>query len=192
MPPAAPLDAGRIRLVRADITDLDVEAFVYYARSDLALGSGFGTAIALRGGPAVQEQLKTLGPIPVGDAVVTTAGKMKARSIIHAVGPRFQEDQLEEKLRRTVQRALELAEESGFKEIALPAMGAGFYGVPVATSARVVVSAVNRYLDGGGKLERVILCVVDSREFAPFASELAAVAASRPADNSAAPHGGRA
>jgi O-acetyl-ADP-ribose deacetylase (regulator of RNase III) len=81
-----------IRLVKGDITEQDVEAFVFYARPDLTLGSGVGTAISVRGGPTIQKELADLGPIAVGHAVVTGAGNLRAQWIIHAVGPRFQAD----------------------------------------------------------------------------------------------------
>ena len=76
-----------IQLIQGDITDLEIEAFVFYARHDLALGSGFGGAIAVRGGPSVQEELKTFGAVETGAVVVTEAGDMKAGHILHAVGP---------------------------------------------------------------------------------------------------------
>ena len=118
--------AARVRLIRGDITELDVDAFVFYAQPDLALGSGFGTAISVRGGPSIQKELDELGPVETGQAVVTGAGKLKADFIVHAVGPRFQEEDTEGKLRTTVLNSLKAAEEKGVKRIALPAMGAGF------------------------------------------------------------------
>ena len=81
-----------VRLVKDDVTDLEVDAFVFYAQHDLALGSGFGTAISARGGPAVQKELEGQGPLATCEVVVSGAGNMKADHIIHAVGPRFQED----------------------------------------------------------------------------------------------------
>ncbi|MDH4351601.1 MAG: macro domain-containing protein, partial [Gemmatimonadota bacterium] len=77
-----------IRIVRGDITELDVDAFVLYANPDLTLGSGFGTVISVRGGPDVQKELAGFGPVAVGEVVVTGAGDLRARHIIHAVGPR--------------------------------------------------------------------------------------------------------
>jgi O-acetyl-ADP-ribose deacetylase len=172
----SPIEVGSISLVKADITTLEVDAFVYYARPDLVLGAGFGTAISVRGGPSVQEELKKLGPVPVREAVLTTAGNLKARYIIHAVGPRFQEDHLEEKLRLTVRRVLQLAKEHGFKHIALPAMGAGFYAVPIDLCARVMVSEIGKHLHEKTTLQKVTVSVIDSREYNVFASELATTA----------------
>ena len=86
---------SRLRLIKGDITDLEIDAFVYYAQHDLALGSGFGTAISQRGGTKVQEELNSLAPLKTTEVVITDAGEMKANHIIHAVGPRFQEENLE-------------------------------------------------------------------------------------------------
>ncbi len=161
--------AGKtLRLIRDDITALDVEAFVFYASPDLKLGAGFGTAIAVRGGPKVQEALNGRGPLPVGEAIVTEAGNLKARYIVHAVGPRFQEPDLEEKLRATVIAALRRADEKGVRTLAFPAMGAGFYGIPLPVCARVMMEAIHEYLKGDTGLKEVIVCLKDRREFSPF------------------------
>jgi O-acetyl-ADP-ribose deacetylase (regulator of RNase III) len=164
--------AGRITLMQGDITDLAVEAFVYYARPDLVLGSGFGTAIAVRGGPAVQTELRAAGHADVGDAIVTTAGNMKAKHIVHAVGPRFQEDDTERKLRATVLSALERADERGIRRIAFPAMGSGFYGVPLDLGGRVVLSTIAGYLQDRGAFDEVIVCLLDAREYKVYLAQL--------------------
>ena len=72
-----------VRLIRDDITDIEVDAFVYYAQHDLVLGSGFGGAIAVRGGPSVQKELDELDPLETGNAIVSGAGNLKAEHIIH-------------------------------------------------------------------------------------------------------------
>lgn len=162
-----------VRLVIEDITDLDVEAFVYYARPDLQLGAGFGTAISLRGGPSVQVELNELGPQPEGAAVVTGAGKLKASHIIHAVGPRFQEEEVESKLRETVLGSLRAAEEHGIRQIAFPPMGAGFYAIPLEQSARVTLGAIREYLSGETEIREVLVCARDNREYRPFRDLLA-------------------
>ena len=133
---------GTIRLEKTDITDLEIEAFVYYASHNLALGSGYGTAISMRGGPAVQKELDEKGELKTTEAVASGAGEMKADHIIHAVGPRFQEEDLESKLRTTIVNATKCAEEKGIKKIAFPPMGAGFYGVPLDVSARVTLGTL--------------------------------------------------
>lgn len=164
-----------VRLIKGDITEVEVDAFVFYAQHDLALGSGFGGAISVRGGPSVQKELDELGSVETGQAVVSEAGKLTASFIIHAVGPRFNEDGIEGKLRTTVSNSLKAADERGVKRIALPAMGAGFYGVPLDLCARVMVETIKGYLEGETGIQEVIICVIDRREFAPFEAQLASL-----------------
>ena len=131
-----------VQLIKGDVTDLAVDAFVFYAQPDLALGSGFGTAISVRGGPTIVKELEALGPVATGEAVVSAAGDLKADFIIHAVGPRFREDDIESKLRTTMVNSLKRAEEKGVERIAFPAMGAGYYGIAPDLCARVMLEEI--------------------------------------------------
>jgi O-acetyl-ADP-ribose deacetylase (regulator of RNase III) len=167
------INGRTLRLMKGDITDLEIESFVYYAQHDLTVGSGYGTAIAVRGGPSVQEELKQFGTIETCDVVVTAAGEMKAKYIVHAVGPRFQEEDIERKLRTTVENALKQAEAKGITAIAFPAMGVGFYGVPLSVSARVMLETLRDHLTGQSKIKDVVVCLLDNREYKPFQSEFA-------------------
>ena len=163
-----------VRLIKDDITMLEVDAFVFYAEPGLALGSGFGTAITVRGGPTVQKELEGLAPVATGEAVVSAAGNLTAKHIIHAVGPRFQEEDLEAKLRTTMVNTLKRAEERQVKRLALPAMGAGYYGVPVEMCAKVMLEVLQSHLAGETGLEEVTICVLDTRQFDCFQAALAA------------------
>ena len=109
MPDELRVNQSLISLMKGDIVGLDVDAIVYYARPDLVLGSGFGGAIATKGGPKVQEELKKMGPVKTTEAAVTSGGNLKARYVVHAVGPRFQEEDLEDKLRDTMLNVLQKA-----------------------------------------------------------------------------------
>jgi len=157
-----------LRVAREDITTFDIEAFVYYATPDLVLGTGFGNAIAVRGGPTIQSELNELAPAQVCDAVASTAGKLSATTIIHAVGPRFQEQDLEDKLRRTIVNTLRKADELSIARIAFPPMGRGFYGVPLTKSAELTVGAIRDYLTGETGIREVVICVNDHAEVAAF------------------------
>ncbi len=161
-----------LRLFKGDITDIEVEAFVYYARNDLKLGSGFGTAIAMRGGLAVQEELDKIGEQDTTAAVISNAGEMKAKHIIHAVGPKFQEENTESKLKKTITNSLNIAEENSIKQIAFPPMGAGFYGVPLDDSARITIDTIAEYLSGKTNIKEIIVCPLDNHEFKPFQKKL--------------------
>ncbi len=155
-------------LQQGDVTALPVDAVVFYAREDLALGSGHGTAIQVRGGDAVVSALKSIGSIRMGEAVITPAGKMNAQKIIHACGPKFQEPDTEKKLQDCMLAALNIADRQCLKSIAFPAMGAGFYGVPLSVCASVMLRTIRQFAEAGTCLERVMICVVDGREFAAF------------------------
>jgi len=172
MPDELRLQKAIIRLMVGDIMDLPVEAIVFYARPDLVLGSGFGAMIATRGGPKIQEELKKLGPVKTTEAVITSGGNLRARYIIHAVGPRFQEENLEEKLRTTMLNVFRIAEEYRIKSIAFPAMGAGFYGVPLDVCARETLEATQKYLEGSSTIQEVIFCLNEPYEYGPFQEEL--------------------
>jgi len=172
---SVPVHHGVVRLVRADITTLDVEAFVFYARPDLALGSGFGNAIARRGGPAIKKALDVIGSVAPTDAVVTPGGSLKARYIVHAAGPVFREDRLQEKLRTTIVNALRRAEERGIVQIAFPPMGAGFYGVPLPACVDVMLSTIGAYLSNSTGIREVVVCANDTREYAAFEPHVSAL-----------------
>ena len=169
------INRSKLSLIRDDITDLDVDAFVFYAAPDLVVGSGFGTAISVRGGPTIQQELEKLAPVETGQAVVTAAGNMKANFIVHAVGPRFQEENTEGKLRTTVLNALKRAEEKGIQRIAFPAMGAGYYGIPAGLCARVMLEVIKSYLEGETGIKELVVCVLDTPQHDAFLSELAAL-----------------
>lgn len=176
-PPNLKINEAVIRLLRGDITELEVGAFVYYAQPDLNLGSGFGGAIGTRGGASIQKELKAMaesGPVPTGEAVITGAGKLKADHIIHAVGPRFRELDTESKLRKTVMRCLALAEEKGLESVAFPLMGAGYYGIPNTVSAKVMMEAFSEHLGKGSGIREVIIAVFDTPQFNAFEAALAA------------------
>ena len=161
-----------VRLVRDDITDMEVDAFVYDITEDAKLGSGHGSAIQQRGGVKIQEALDAIGSCPVGEAVITTGGLLKAKHIIHANGPKFCEADEEGKLRRTTQAVLRLADENGIATLAFPPMGSGLYQVPIDLSARVTVDTVVEHLAGETSLREVLFVIPDSREHGAFGARI--------------------
>jgi O-acetyl-ADP-ribose deacetylase (regulator of RNase III) len=161
-----------LRLVREDITEMEVDAFVFDITEDVKLGSGFGAAIQQRGGIVIQKELDEIGSCPTGEAVVTEAGILKADWIIHANGPKFREEDEEDKLRQTIQSALARAEEKGVKRLAFPPMGTGLYQVPLDLCSRVMVDTISERLANGGTLEEVLIVAPDNREFDPFKAQI--------------------
>jgi O-acetyl-ADP-ribose deacetylase (regulator of RNase III) len=161
-----------LRLVREDITEMEVDAFVFDVTEDLKLGSGFGAAIQQRGGIVIQKELDEIGSCPTGEAVVTEAGILKADWIIHANGPKFREEDEEGKLRKTVQSALARAEEKGVKRLAFSPMGTGLYQVPLDLCSRVMVETITEHLANGSTLQEVLIAAPDNREFDPFKAQI--------------------
>jgi len=162
----------RLRLVKEDITNLEIEAFVFDITEDGKLGPGFGSAIQQRGGIIIQKELDGFGGVPTGEAVVTQAGLLKANYIIHTNGPKFREPEVESKLRAATKSALLKAEEKGIKRLAFPAIGTGIYQVPIDLCVRVMVDTISDHLANASELEEVIIAVSDTREFAPFAARI--------------------
>jgi O-acetyl-ADP-ribose deacetylase (regulator of RNase III) len=125
------LDAKqRIRIVEGDITLLDAEAIVNAANKQLRLGGGVAGAIRARGGPSIQEECDRLAPIDVGQAVITGGGNLKARYVIHAVGPVNGEGDEEAKLARATTNSLLIARDRRIRSLAFPAISTGIYGSP--------------------------------------------------------------
>src|SRR5208337_287364 len=119
-PLEAEVNGKLIRLQKGDLTALTVDAVVFYARQDLQLGAGFGSAIQSRGGAAIKKELEEIGSVEMGGAVISSAGNMQARYIIHACGPKFREPDTEKKLRKCMQSALERASAAKLKSVAFP------------------------------------------------------------------------
>lgn len=163
-----------IKLEHGDLTALPVDAWVFYAREDLDIGSGYGTAIQMRGGVAVRKELEKIGSIKMGEAVITTAGEMKAKHIIHACGPKFQEPDLEKKLADCMMSVLRVADENGLKVVAFPPMGTGFYGVPLNLSAKIMLDTMIAFLkfEANTSLGEIIICVNDYRDYVPFREKM--------------------
>lgn len=157
-----------MKLVEGDITDLEVEAFVFDITADVKLGSGYGGAITVRGGRSIQEELNTIGSCATGEAIVTAAGLLKAEYIIHLNGPKFHEPGTEEILKRATQSALQRAEEKGIKQLAFPPVGTGLYQVPLDLCARVMVDTVEEHLKQETSLSEVLFVALDPREYEPF------------------------
>ncbi|MEX1310969.1 MAG: macro domain-containing protein [Candidatus Sulfomarinibacteraceae bacterium] len=162
----------RLRMVRGDITEVEVEAFVFDITEDAKLGSGFGGAIQQRGGIVIQKELDEIGSVPKGEAVVTQAGILNAEYIIHVNGPKFREEDERGKLERAVKSVLARAEENGMKRIAFPPIGTGMYQVPMDLCADVMVETISSHLANGSGLDEVLIVVQDPREITPFEAKI--------------------
>ena len=131
-----------VEVQQGDLTTQDVDAIVNAANNDLELGGGVAGAIARAGGPAIQAECRTVGPIEVGDAAITGGGRLKARHVIHAASMRLGGRTTAESLRRSTRRSLAIAEERGLRSIAFPAIGTGIARFPMEDCARIMLEEV--------------------------------------------------
>jgi len=162
----------KIKLVKGDITDLEVDAIVNAANSSLKMGGGVAGAILRKGGWQIQEECDRIGYCPVGSAVITTGGKLKAKYVIHAVGPRYGEGNEDEKLRKATLNSLRLADENKLSSIAFPAISTGIFGFPKERCAEIMLSEAAEYLRGETQLKEVIFCLYDDKTYKIFAETL--------------------
>ena len=144
------INGKKVKVVLGDITLENTEAIVNAANSLLKHGGGVAGAIVRRGGRVIQEEsdriVKERGAVLVGSAVYTSGGELKAKYVIHAVGPVWGEGDEERKLRSAVRSALELADQLGVKSVALPAISTGIFGYPKEEGTKVIVEEVLRFL----------------------------------------------
>lgn len=166
------LNGTQIELALGDITDLEVEAIVNAANEGLQLGSGVAGAIREKGGASIQEECDRIGGTPVGTAVMTGAGNLSAKQVIHAVGPRMGEGDEDRKLASAVRASLALADRNGLKSIALPAISSGVFGFPLDRCARIMLTEIHRYVQGGTRLTRVVVCLFAEDALDTFRREL--------------------
>jgi len=166
------LENTQLEIVEGDITELEIDAIVNPANEELQLGGGVAGAIRERGGPAIQEECNRIGHTSVGMAVMSGAGDLKAKQVIHAVGPRMGEGDEDRKLSSAVRSALALADRNGLRSIAIPAISTGTFGFPIERCARILLTEVHRYLQGGTKLDRVVICLFGEENFKIFRQEL--------------------
>ncbi|MDH3522563.1 MAG: macro domain-containing protein [Acidobacteriota bacterium] len=166
------MDSATLELLEGDITELSVDALVNAANEELKLGSGVAGAILKKAGSSIQKECDRIGGTPVGTAVLTGAGDLDVKHVIHAVGPRRGEGDEDRKLASAVRASLALADRHGLKSIALPAISTGTFGFPMDRCARVTLTEIHRYLQGGTKLERVVVCLYGEEAFSTFRREL--------------------
>jgi len=166
------LDQKVLELVEGDITKMDTDAIVNAANAKLVMGGGVAGAIRRAGGPAIQEECNRIGGTYVGGAVITTGGNLKARHVIHAVGPRMGEGDEDAKLGNATLNSLKVADENGLKSISFPAISAGIFGYPIDRCAEIMLDTTIEYLEGSTKLERVVFCLYGKSAYDVFESAL--------------------
>ena len=166
-----------LELVEGDITELDTDAIVNAANERLAHGGGVAAVISRKGGPTIQresdEWVRRHGRVPTGSAAITSGGNLKARYVIHAVGPVYDgTPRSAELLASAVRSALKMADEHGLKSIALPAISTGIFGYPMEEAAEVMLRTAIEYLEGETGLERVVFCLYGQPAYRVFEETL--------------------
>jgi O-acetyl-ADP-ribose deacetylase (regulator of RNase III) len=161
-----------LEVVEGDITALDVDAIANAANNHLWMGAGVAGAIKRAGGEEIEREAVAKGPIPVGDAVATSAGRLTARHVIHGAVMGQDLRTNGELIAKTTVRCLEVAEELGARSLALPAFGTGVGGFPVDECARLMVAAVRGF--DVRSLERVVFAVFGEQARRAFDDAVAA------------------
>lgn len=153
-----------LELLDGDITEMETDAIVNAANAQLVMGGGVAGAIRKKGGPRIQAECDKIGGTFVGGAVITTAGNLKARHVIHAVGPRMGEGNEDEKLRNATLNSLKVSDENNLRSITFPAISTGIFGFPIKRCAKIMLKTTIEYLEGRTGLEKVVFCLfgVDS------------------------------
>jgi O-acetyl-ADP-ribose deacetylase (regulator of RNase III) len=141
--------ANRIIIQQGDLTEMDTDAIVNAANNDLQLGGGVAGAIRRKGGDSIQQECNEIGSIPIGSAAVTTAGKLKARYVIHAA-------------------SMQLGGQTTAKALRSSTIGTGVVGFPLGECAEIMIDEVVRHLDGSTTIEKVYFVLFDQEALAAF------------------------
>jgi O-acetyl-ADP-ribose deacetylase (regulator of RNase III) len=163
-----------LELVEGDITQQDTDAIVNAANSRLIPGGGVDGAIHRAGGPAIEAEARQLGGCPTGEARITTAGNLKARYVIHTVGPVYKDGfhREPELLASCYRESLKLASAKGLKTIAFPSISTGIYGYPINDAAKVALTTTRDCLSQHPEIERVRFVLFGHPAFEAFARVL--------------------
>jgi len=165
-----------VRLLKGDITDEDSDAIVNAANSSLMGGGGVDGAIHRKGGPTILEECKKIRAttwrqgLPVGKAVITSAGNLKAKFVIHTVGPIYRDGQHGESdlLAEAYQSSLSVAVSNGLRSVAFPSISTGAYRYPVEDASRIALKTVEAFLEKEDTLTRVDFVLFSERDLAVY------------------------
>lgn len=158
-----------IKIIQGDITELEVDAIVNAANNKLVMGGGVAGAIKKKGGKIIEDEAVKIGPIKIGEAVVTAAGNLPAKYVIHAatMGMDFATDEV--KIRESCRNALKVAEELKINSIAFPALGCGVGGFPHLAAAKIMAQEAFRHLrENRSCLKEIVFCLYDKEAYDIF------------------------
>lgn len=159
---------GKIILMQGDLTEMETDAIVNAANNDLQHGGGVAGAIRRKGGEIIQQESDAIGTIPIGTAAITSAGRLKARYVIHAASMELGAKTTASALRSSTAYSLTIAARKGLKSIAFPAVGTGIAGFPLQQCAEIMLDEVAKHLQGGSSLETVYFVLYDQEALEAF------------------------
>jgi len=158
----------KLTLIEGNIVSLDTEAIVNAANTSLVLGGGVAGAIRRYGGPTIQEECNKIGPIRVGEAVLTGAGNLKARHVIHAAGPVYGEGDEELKLASATLSCLNIAKDREIRTIAFPAISTGIFGFPMKECSQIMLKVALEFLSKNAFPEEIVMCLYGHEAYSIF------------------------
>ena len=187
LPSSAQTTIGRttLRLVVGDIAEQDTDAVVTAAHWRLNKGMGTDGTIHSKGGPKIYEECQRIGGCPIGDAVITTGGNLKARHVIHAVGPvwRGGDEHEPELLASAYRRSLEVAAQHGLHSISIPSISTGAFVYPIRLAAPIALKTIIEFLESGqhsfDEVRMVLYTREDDTAYTVFAGELGQILSGR-------------
>ena len=177
MPMQTKIGNTTLRLVTGDIAEQDTDAVVTAAHYRLNKGAGTDGTIHTKGGPRIYEECRRIGACPIGGAVITTGGNLKARHVIHAVGPVWRGgDEDEPKvLASAYRRSLQVAVENGLHSISIPSISTGAFGYPLRLAAPIALKTIIEFLEKEHSLKEVRMVLYNREQdtaYELFAQEL--------------------
>jgi O-acetyl-ADP-ribose deacetylase len=176
-----------LRLVTGDIAEQDTDAVVTAAHWRLNKGNGTDGTIHSKGGPKIYEECRRIGGCPIGDAVITTGGNLKARHVIHAVGPvwRGGDEHEPELLASAYRRSLQVAAENGLRSISIPSISTGAFVYPIRLAAPIALKTIIQFLETErhnlDEVRMVLYSREDEKAYTTFTRTLEQILAGRTA-----------
>lgn len=163
------IDNCDIKIVLGDITNMAVDAIVNAANNELLMGGGVAGAIKKAGGKEIEDEALKKAPIGIGQAVATSAGKLKARYVIHAATMGLDHNTDEMKIRNSCASSLKAADELKIKSVAFPALGCGVGGFPLKASAKIMAQEVMKHLrEAKTSLKEIVFCMREKEAYEIF------------------------
>lgn len=161
------VNGSKLVFAQGDITKQTTEAIVNAANSSLRGGGGVDGAIHRAGGPKIMEECRKIGGCPAGEAVITTGGNLKAKYVIHTVGPIWSGGNAgeQETLTRAYRNSLALASKKRIRSLSFPSISTGAYGYPLREASKVALNTITDYLKVHPEIEQVVIVLFSDRDF---------------------------